>query len=427
LVWLEEKLRPVSTGNDSARDAVGWGILAALAAVLAIPVFVSPPYEAVQQRFLSDIAGQLTSPHMLLAMGMLLALRCGAIDLSVWISAAIGGLVAAALINGGVGTGAALLGGVGAGAGMGALSGVAVTLGRIPSVVATLIVALCAMWCAQAVWSGRSVAVEDSSFRHWHIAVQLHAGQDSPEGGPHVQQSTNGTADAAALPLSVTRMFLVAIVYSAVMLAMLAANAAARAGWRLSPRKTLFVALCASGALSAAGGVLWLLEYGSTPVPTRPIGDLRIPAAVILAGSLCFAGRGRTLLAGICLPPAMLLATVWQQEVGIVLVEGYALHMLVLIAMCLAGQVAFVRSISPPGGLRWLRLAGSGLIVAGMLVFAAQASVRGAAARDGCETAGVIAWLGGTVAVVIGECVAAARQRRPATTAGPPDTEAPRQ
>ena len=85
-------------------------------------------------------------------------------------------------------------------------------------------------------------------------------------------------------------------------------------------------------ALAAAGGVLWLLDNDRATVPSRPIGDLRVPVAALLAGAWLLKGPHRTLLAGICLPPALMLATAWQQSGWGLEHQGYSLQLLLLLA-----------------------------------------------------------------------------------------------
>ena len=88
--WFEDKLSPPNLRGQWVRDVLGMGLVLAL----AVPL-VSALRWADSGQYLSDVAGQMASYGLLLAMGFLLALRCGAIDLSVWSSAGLGGLVAA--------------------------------------------------------------------------------------------------------------------------------------------------------------------------------------------------------------------------------------------------------------------------------------------------------------------------------------------
>ena len=93
---LEQKIRPPLLEDPRPRDMFGLGLLVALAAILI------PAWDISGQRYLNDVAGQMSSAYLLPALGFMLVLRCGAIDFSVWVSAAGGGLVAAVLIRAGV-------------------------------------------------------------------------------------------------------------------------------------------------------------------------------------------------------------------------------------------------------------------------------------------------------------------------------------
>ncbi|MDP6045906.1 MAG: hypothetical protein QGG25_09885, partial [Phycisphaerae bacterium] len=110
-----------------------------------------------------------------------------------------------------------------------------------------------------------------------------------------------------------------------------------------SERWRLFAALIASGALSAAGGVLWLVEHESAPIPGRLFDDMIIPAAALLAGGLYLGGSGRTLLACVLLPGALAVVTGWRQEVLSLRSDylvGYPLQLGVLVVMVASARYA---------------------------------------------------------------------------------------
>jgi hypothetical protein len=210
-----------------------------------------------------------------------------------------------------------------------------------------------------------------------------------------------------------TRMLLVILFYGATMLTMLATSSRhilsagtppsgpIRAGlggatyWMeraFDVRTQRTLALIVGGALAAAGGVLWLMDNDRATVPTWPIGDLRIPAAAMLAGALLLKGPRRTLLAGMCLPPAFMLATAWRQTGWGLECQGYSLQLLLLVAgaglMALGARAAEGRrrrgwhwaaawiaasavavlcastNCASPADLEALRLTGAGLLVA---------------------------------------------------------------
>ncbi|HAU36877.1 MAG TPA: hypothetical protein DCX07_04085, partial [Phycisphaerales bacterium] len=93
---MEDKLAPADLVRPWARDLACIALLAALSAVLL------PTWQADGDFYRSNVVGVMLSPCLPAALGMLLALRCGAIDLSVWGVMGVGGLVAAGLIRAGV-------------------------------------------------------------------------------------------------------------------------------------------------------------------------------------------------------------------------------------------------------------------------------------------------------------------------------------
>ena len=357
--WFEDRLAPRAGGpDDRSRDLVGMGLLAAVAVVLF------PAWGADSDRYLTDVAGQMASIYLLLALGFLLALRCGAIDLSVWVVSALAGLVSAWLINRGVSAAWSLAAGAGAGLVVGAVNGALTVWARVPSVLATLLTAAAAMWALQSAFPGRAVTIPDRTFVRWHVVWPF----DRREGRNSPSADRNGPAEPPGMPLLMTRMVLVAGTYAAAMLALLAA--CRRDRW--DRRRSLFAALCASGALAGAGGAFWLIDQGQTPVPTRLVDDLRVPAAAVLAGGAMLTGKGRALLAGACLPAALLLATIWRVQVWNLSYQGYALQMLVLIGMTLLVQFAGSSATFARRRRAWA-VAGAVLAAAGLLVVAQSA------------------------------------------------------
>ena len=111
-------------------------------------------------------------------------------------------------------------------------------------------------------------------------------------------------------------------------------------------------ALCASGLLSGLGGALQLIDtFRAAPAPTI-IGDLRIPAAALLAGGPFLAGPGRRLLAALLLPLGILLATVWRYRAWYVHLEGYDLQVLFLIVALALIMLAASKAFKASGQVR---------------------------------------------------------------------------
>lgn len=363
--WLEDKLRPHCSSHAWVRDAIGVGLLIGLAAALSGRWGLDP------EQFAPDraVRGRMMSYYLLPALGLALALRQGAIDLSVWASAAVGGLVAAACVRAGTGLGVAALAGGVCGLSLGAANAAVVTFLRVPSPVVTLVVAVAAVVVMQAVVDGRSLEVPEDATYDWHL-TKLVRYQAEDGGRPVVEREW--------LPLAVSRMLFVLGVYAAAVMGLIAASGSARLGLRLPGRWSLFASLCGSGLLASLGGVAWLVEHGSAPVLASPVGDLRIPAAAVLTGACLFSARNRSVLIALCAPVAMLVATTWRQHAWYwdMTFAGYALQGLQLTAMVGIAHAAVRYAHGRPIGKTvtgWKRrlpllpaaLAGAGLLTAG--------------------------------------------------------------
>ena len=365
------------------RDAVCVGVIVLLAATLMPtmgigwsdlwPSGVGHERGVHLRGVFHDMVGQLASFYLLPALGFCLSLRRRAIDLSVWAVAGLGGVVAAVIINSGGGALQAMAGAVGAGVMVGAVNAAAVAVTRRAATwLITLATAAIAVWIAGALASGRTVDLARDSFVHWPV----------------------------------TRMLLVAVVYSLTMIALIVRQLSTRRRQRASPlrrpdgnarRRKAAVALVVSGALAAAGGAIWLVEHGSAPVPTRLIGDLRIPAAAVLAGAVMLSGPGRTLLTGLLLPVSLLLVTLWRQEVpswqwleG----RGYSFQLAELAAMVLTVQGAFYGALTATGAARrrFMTICGVKAAVA-LGVVALQATRSSYQTAHTLHFVGVVIWL----------------------------------
>ncbi len=323
---------------------------------------------------LAGLVDRATSVYLLPALGFLLALRCGAIDLSVWVCAGLSGVVAASLINAGVGPGWAFVAGIAAGTALGAVNAVCVVAARLPSVAVTLISALLLMWGMHAAAGTREITVPVDTFGRW--------------------------ADALNLPQAEVRRFVVGTVYAALLSALLWSGRLGRR-FRSSSRLLTAAALCVSGALAAAGGLCWLLDHARTPVPTRLVDDLRIPAAAILVGGAFLSGTGRTVLAAAYLPAAMVLITVWRQEVWQFDAGGYWLQLLLLIGMVLVSQMAAGQAMASRRPGSGMAIAAAALTAVGIVTLGGSAGIDSRSALTVFRTAAMAAWLVGAVLLVI--------------------------
>lgn len=367
---LEEKVRPPILANPRPRDAFGIGLLLALALILV------PAWGAGRLEFRSCVSGQMTSFYLLPALAFLLALRRGAIDLSVWAVAAMGGLVAAELISRGVDPMWAFAASLAGGLLLGAFNGAMVAWVRAPGVLVTLGVAFAITWVLQGIFPVRTVRIPERAFDDWLFRP--------------------------GVSLLLIERLMVGGVYALTMLVWLAVEIAGRRGAELPRRWKLFACMSASGAIAGIAGATWLLGAGATPVPRLPVGDLRIPAAVVLAGGAFFAGRGRSLLAGVCLPPALLLATIWRQEVWRLLWEGYELQMVLLTGMVITAHLAAAEAVSLRWtGRRWLPITSLTPVVLGILLIAAGAAVADLNLQLLLHVTGLGAWMVGAILLLI--------------------------
>jgi hypothetical protein len=138
-------------------------------------------------------------------------------------------------------------------------------------------------------------------------------------------------------------------------------------------------------------------------MPTRVIDDLRIPAAAILAGGLFLGRKGRELLAGMSLPAAVLLATIWQQKAWVMTSPGLGLapQLLVLMGMTIAVHLAFGQYVEARGSGRRMPAVSVLLTVAGIALVAAAANFRAFWVHDLFHLAGVAVWLAGMPAIIV--------------------------
>lgn len=368
---LEDKLRPPLPSDPWSRDAMLVAMLLILASVLI------PAWDIAEQNFLHVVVGHMASFLLLPSLGFLLALRCGAIDLSVWVSAGAGGVTAAVLIARGVSPPWAFAAGAGVGLALGTINGLLVGLIGLPSPAVTLAVAAAAMWAVQRLTPGREVAIPEIVIEGWL--------------GEHTS------------PALAARVLVVGGLYGLALAGLMCVDIAVWRGVRFGRRLPLFCALAASGALSAMGGACWLIDNGAAPVPTRLVDDLRVPAAVILAGGLFLGRKGRELLAGMSLPAALLVATIFRQKSWYLPAGGlgYDLQMLVLMGMAIVVHIAFGRYLEARGTAQRWPTAGALMTLGGTAIVAAAANFRQPALHEAFHAAGVAMWLSGASALLI--------------------------
>lgn len=362
---------------------------------------------------------QLASIYLLPALGFWLVLRRGALDLSVWAVAGLGGLVAAGGINAGLPPPGALALGVLAGLAVGAVNGLLAAWTRLSSPAFTLIVAAIIVAGAGAIVPRRAVRVPDESFGAYLSASET---------GVDDEQSTTRAAEAAKIdtlsPAQIRRL-LVALVYAAAVVVLLTWGVAGprrRVGH--GDRVAVFAAMAASGALAAAGGAFWLVDHSSAPVPTRVVGDLRIPAAAVLAGGALWRDRRHMLLSGlflpISLPISVMLVTVWRQEANALTwlrSSGYAWQLILLTAMILSAHLALLGLLRGRGARRAAAGGAVALIVAAVATSARQALPASHAAKQTAALLSVSLWAA-AVAALAASVLWPSRRPRPGPGAG---------
>ncbi len=334
-------------------DIFNAGLLFALAFLLL------PAWRKMGSDYQLEVVGQMASPMLPAALGFLLVLRSKAVDLSIWAVMGVGGLVAAWLINMGVWPVWAFGAAVFVGGAIGLVSGLLTVSTRLPSVIITAVIGAAIIGGMWAVDMPAAVEIPAGAFDSWVVKV-------SNILGSHLE-----TGMLLSAPMLTFRMLLVAGAWGTVMLIMLLSDMHVVTTQRmLSRRKKLLISLCASGALSALAGACWLMDYGQSPTPTRLVDDLTIPAAALMAGGMFLRGRGRTMLAGICLPIAMLVTSLWQQLVWPTQVMGYSRQMFLLVAMIIQVQLAFIWIFDCPRRQKRMSIAACGVSLLGLCALA---------------------------------------------------------
>jgi hypothetical protein len=372
-----------------SRDVLSVALLLILASVLI------PSWDMARDTLLSMVAAHMASSLLLGALGFLLALRCGALDLSVWALAGLGGVVAAGLINSGVGVWPAFAVAGAAGLAVGVINGVLVAAVGLPSPLVTSATAMGVIWLLGWLIPGRQIAVPEQAFDAYFW---------------------RGSGVLAV------RVMMVSVVFLATVAVLAVVDSTVWMGRQFPRRLSLAAALAASGLLAGLSGAAFLLDNGLAPVPTRLIDDLRVPAAALLAGGLFLGRRGRELLAGMSLPSALLICTIWRQKAWNLPAPGlgWDLQMLVLMGMVIATHLAFGRYAEARGTGRRLPSVGVLLTIIGIAAVAAAANFRYWPVHDALHLAGIAIWLAGMPAVII-----SFRRERRLAAMGLDDTQSP--
>ena len=362
----------------------GWGFdLAAIGSLVGGDEFAGENIIAS----LGEIGNQSASAVLVISMAWALSLSYGAVDLSIFSVAALGGLVSAVLINVGVSPMLSFGAGALAGAAIGAINGI--LIGRIPvwSFIITGAVGLVLMLGMLLVTRTPAVHVPVDAFESLLVVVD--------------SQDLKGNVQKVSLPLGVSRRLIVASIYILVIVVLSNSIGVrdARKGQSSRPKKR--IALCGSGALAGLGGSLWLIDYGNAPVLTRPVGALLPVAAALVAGAVLYKSPRRGALTMVTLVAALIAATFWQQKVWIYPLAGWNMQLVLLIVMILVAHLAIRRAsskVSTGSVLRWLIVS---LTCGGLVVACLSATFSNGSLRVIIFRAGLTLWLIGAAALAV--------------------------
>jgi ribose/xylose/arabinose/galactoside ABC-type transport system permease subunit len=350
VIDLERYLQPTDAGS-AGRKRIGAVLFVGLVAALA-PLWSVAHCAEGAGGLMMLVSRQMLSFYLLPALGALLALRRGAIDLGVWMNFSLGAVVPAALMS----AGAPSLGAMAMAAALAGLvglaGGLAVARLRVPAPLATGVLAL-GVWLVLRRIAGGTIMLAPDAFAGWLLPIGSGSGE-------------------VVTPLAVTRGLVVTVAYGFAMICLAARqNMAGRVDESQRPRERLAGTLAASAVLASVGGSMSLLELGYAAAPQMPAGDLRIVAAVVLAGGWFLAGPGSTLLAALLLAPATWAATAmlssWDLAAG-----PWALQALVVAGLALGAQVCMHRLLVTGRSPKALAAAG-GLFTGGLWALGAGA------------------------------------------------------
>ena len=405
---------------DEYERAFRYGVTFGVLLLLLIPLGISAELRGAD--YGEAVVVGLASWILPAAMGFLLVLSCGGVDLSVWVVMGLGGVTAAGLINLGVSPGFAFLAAVALGAGIGGINGLLAARIGFPSILVTAVTALAGMGVIWAMGLPRVIGIPDQTFDAW-VSV-LNDGYTAVVNAMRRMGGGAAPLDDVRVPapLMMLRMLLVAGVWSAVLLVLLWANRRriGRGAWQPSRRWVLFASLCGSGALSALAGVCWVLDNGQAPIPTRLVDSLTIPVAVVLGGGLILRGRGQTVLACIFLPAGVLLTGLWCESIFPIQVWGFSLQLLLLGVIALEVQWAFLWCLGRPRPRHWwgwfpgvLSAVGLGVLGCSALVDLPPLRAAVGPQSPGPQSIGVALWALGAILLLIQQsafCVLRARR-----------------
>ncbi len=362
-------------------DAGGFGLAYESQITVEDPVTGRPVNTTVVRiAYAQDLLRTAMNPWLLPALGLLWVVATGGVDLSVWVVFALGAAVAARVAAAGASPLLMLAAVASVGSAVGLAHAAAAYWLRLPSWGVTLLGAVVLVSVVAALTGGQPLPLELKAELRW---------------------------PGAERPVTVTGWFFVVAILAGLFLGQ------GRRRGRAEGPAAVAAALTTSSVLSALGGMCWLIRNGWSPAPGHLFGDLRVAAAVALAGAVLVRTRGGRLVAGLLLVPGMLLATAWRQCVNFVPGWPAEMNVLLLTVMVLAAQWVVLRSFEA----RWRVLSVVSLAApVGIVVAAVSAWERWPAARSPLQWTGLALWaapaVGGLIAIVVRRRPAAAVEVR---------------
>ncbi len=306
---------------------------AALFLPLGLTAVLVPAWILTGITYQADLLGAIASPWMLVAMALMLGVRAGCFNLSVWGAFSAGSATTWLLIAKGTSVPLAVAIAALAGGTVGFAQGLIVRRSRATGVVVTLIVGMLLMSASR--WIVKAAALE----RLPTEALGAYSGLD-------------------------IRLLLAGSVYILSMLILLVVDGRnAVRGHRTRATITILPALTAGGALAAIGGATLLLGHSAYTPKTVLVSDFSVVAAVVLCGAWVWRARGGTLLAGMLLPVGLLVATIWKALIWGTLRGGDQLAMPILTVMAFAVTSLARRPRVRPARLIGLYLTGLGTLI----------------------------------------------------------------
>jgi len=250
-----------------------WSVAIAIAALAIVLAVAAPSYFSAEN--LRDLF-LVTMPVLVAAIGTMLVILTGEIDISVGSAFAICSVVSGVVAKAGVPAAGAGLAACAAGAALGAMNGALVAYGRIPSIVATL-AAMVALrdglrWITQGAW------IEDLPARFQWLGV--------------TQASFPLVAAATVVALFGTVAWTMRHVAAGRAVYATGSNAEAA---RLAGINTAAVKLAVftiAGALTGLAALLNSVRFNQIPTNTGLGLEMKVIAAVVVGGTAITGGRG---------------------------------------------------------------------------------------------------------------------------------------